>query len=67
MTMTSSGSEVGIPDLAEHLREYIELVRAGEVDACGTAQNEQVSQPGRPARRQCVWNGPEREAVPTAG
>lgn len=28
--MTSSGSEVGIPDLAEHLREYIELVRAGE-------------------------------------
>jgi prevent-host-death family protein len=30
MKMTSSGREVGIPDLEEHLREYIERVRVGE-------------------------------------
>jgi prevent-host-death family protein len=28
--MISYGSEVGIPDLEEHLRDYIERVRGGE-------------------------------------
>src|SRR3546814_10332315 len=31
--------------------------------ACGAAQNEQGREPGRRARRHCVWNGPEREVV----
>lgn len=48
--MTSSGPEVDIPDLEEHLREYIERVRGGEEIV--------VTDGGRPVARLSPIDGP---------
>lgn len=48
--MTSSGSEIGIPDLEEHLRKYIERVRGGEEIV--------VTDDGRPVARLSPIDGP---------
>jgi prevent-host-death family protein len=50
MKMTSSGSEIGIPDLEEHLPKYIERVRGGEEIV--------VTDDGRPVARLSPIDGP---------